>query len=217
MMMHQGMVVNGERAESQGGETTAIRNPATGLTIAEVAAAGEQDVDRAVRGAADAYRQWSRTSPRERRSVLRRIADLVRRDQESLASLESQNAGKPIAAARGEIGAVATTFDFYAGAVDKIHGQTIPSHADGTLLTFREPVGVCGLVVPWNFPMLILAWKVAPALAMGNSVVAKPALTPIRAGPVGRHLRAISSSPPAARLNWGRRASNAHRGGSSSA
>jgi betaine-aldehyde dehydrogenase len=182
MTLQQGMAVNGERSESESGETTAIFSPATGEVIAEVATAGAGDVDRAVRGATDAYQQWRRTSPRERRDVLRRIADLVRRDQESLARIESQNAGKPISAARGEIGAVATTFDYYAGAVDKIHGQTIPSHAHGTLLTFREPVGVCGLVVPWNFPMLILAWKVAPALAMGNAVVAKPAgVTPLSA------------------------------------
>ena len=182
MISLQGMAVNGERSGSESGETTAIRNPATGLVIAEVAVAGAADVDRAVRAASAAQQQWRRTSPRERRDVLCRIADLVRRDQESLAMLESRNAGKPISAARGEIGAVATTFDYYAGAVDKIHGQTIPSHADGTLLTFREPVGVCGLVVPWNFPMLILAWKVAPALAMGNSIVAKPAgVTPLSA------------------------------------
>jgi betaine-aldehyde dehydrogenase len=114
--------------------------------------------------------------------VLRGIADLVRRDQERLASLESANAGKPIAAARGEIGAVATTFDYYAGAVDKFHGQTIPGNADGTLMTFREPIGVCAAITPWNFPMLILGWKTAPALAMGNSVVVKPAeLTPLTA------------------------------------
>ena len=112
--------------------------------------------------------------------MLRGIADLVRRDQERLASLESANAGKPIVAARGEIGAVATTFDFYAGAVDKFHGQTIPGNADGILMTFREPIGVCAAITPWNFPMLILSWKTAPALAMGNSVVVKPAeLTPL--------------------------------------
>jgi betaine-aldehyde dehydrogenase len=119
---------------------------------------------------------------RERRDVLRRIADLIRRDQESLARLESANAGKPIAAARGEIGGVATTFDFYSGAVDKFHGQTIPGNANGTLMTFREPIGVCAAITPWNFPMLILSWKAAPALAMGNSLVVKPAeVTPLTA------------------------------------
>ena len=123
MMLQQGMAVNGERSESESGETTAVHNPATGDVIAEVATASAADVDRAVQGASAGYQQWRRTSPRERRDVLRRIADLVRRDQESLAGIESQNAGKPISAARGEIGAVATTFDYYAGAVDKIHGD----------------------------------------------------------------------------------------------
>lgn len=180
--MTEGLLIDGQRCVSDGAETTAVHNPATGAVLAEVAAATPGDVDRAVRAAAESFGSWRRVSPRERRDILRRIADLVRRDQEQLAQLESRNAGKPIAAARGEIGSVATTFDYYAGAVDKVHGQTIPSHAEGTLLTFREPVGVCGLVVPWNFPMLILAWKVAPALAMGNTVVAKPAgVTPLSA------------------------------------
>ncbi len=184
MTLHEGLAIDGQRLDSDSGETTSIRNPASGAVIAEVASASAGDIDRAVKVAADRFDSgvWRRTSPRERRDVLRRIADFVRRDLERLAQLESQNAGKPIGAARGEIGAVATTFDYYAGAVDKIHGQTIPSHARGTLMTFREPIGVCGLIVPWNFPMLILAWKVAPALAMGNSVVAKPAgVTPLSA------------------------------------
>ena len=112
---------------------------------------------------------------RERRDVLRRIGDLIRRDLEPLARLESQNTGKPIRAARGEIGAVAATFDFYAGVTDKFGGDTISGNAPGTLLTWRHAIGVCAAIVPWNFPMLIAGWKVAPALAMGNTVVLKPA------------------------------------------
>lgn len=180
----EGLFIDGRRHESTTGRSATIHNPATGTAIATVAGGSADDVDRAVRVAGDRYDQgvWRRTSPRVRRDVLRGIADLVRRDLEPLARLESANTGKPLGAATGEIGAVATTFDFYAGAVDKVHGHTIPSHADGTLLTFREPVGVCGVIVPWNYPMLILAWKVAPALAMGNSVVAKPAgVTPLTA------------------------------------
>ena len=180
----EGLAIDGKRIEGESAESTTIRNPATGAAIADVASASVADVNHAVQTAAARFNEgiWRRTSPRERRDVLRRVADLVRRDAEPLARLESSNAGKPITAARGEIGAVAATFDYYAGAVDKIHGQTIPAHAAGTLFTFREPVGVCALIVPWNFPMLILAWKVAPALAMGNSVVAKPAgLTPLSA------------------------------------
>ncbi len=161
-----------------------ISNPATGEQIGRVTRASATDVDRAVAIARDRYEEgvWRRAPVRQRRDVLRSIADLIRRDQERLAVLESTNAGKPIGAARGEIGAVATTFDYYAGAVDKFHGQTIPGNADGTLMTFREPLGVCAAITPWNFPMLILSWKAAPALAMGNSVVAKPAeVTPLTA------------------------------------
>ena len=160
----------------------AVTDPATGETVAEVPEATPDDVDAAVRRAASAQVDWAGASVRTRRDVLRRLADLVRRDLDHLARLESAHAGKPISAARGEVGAAAEVFDFYAGAVDKVHGSTIPGSADGTLLTFREPVGVCAAITPWNFPLLILCWKLAPALAMGNAVVAKPAsLTPLTA------------------------------------
>lgn len=165
------------------GETVVV-DPATGHEVARVARSGTAAAERAVRSAHHVFEtgEWRKAPVRERRDVLRRIADLIRRDQERLAWLESSNVGKPIAAARGEIGAVAAVFDYYAGAVDKVHGQTIPSQAAGTLLTFREPLGVCLAITPWNFPMLIAAWKVAPALAMGNSVVLKPAeATPLTA------------------------------------
>ena len=165
-------------------ESTVLIDPATDLVIDEVPRATIGDVDRAVAQAHKAFEvaTWRLIQLRERRDVLRRIADLVRRDQEKLARIESANAGKPIASARGEIGAVAATFDYYAGAVDKYHGQTIPTQAKGHLFTFHEPLGVCAAVVPWNFPLLILSWKLAPALAMGNSVVAKPAeVTPLSA------------------------------------
>lgn len=163
---------------------TTLINPASNDAIEEVRQFDPAEVDRAVRTAHEAFLRgsWRHAAVRERRDVLRKIADLIRRDQEPLARLESVNTGKPISTARGEIGAVATTFDYYAGAVDKIHGHTIPSQARGTLLTFREPLGVCAAIVPWNFPLVILGWKLAPALAMGNSVVAKPAeVTPLTA------------------------------------
>jgi betaine-aldehyde dehydrogenase len=165
-------------------ESTILIDPATDLVIDEVPRATIGDVDRAVARAHEAFEAgtWRLIQLRERRDVLRRIADLVRRDQEKLARIESANAGKPIASARGEMAAVAATFDYYAGAVDKYHGQTIPTQAKGHLFTFHEPLGVCAAVVPWNFPLLILSWKLAPALAMGNSVVAKPAeVTPLSA------------------------------------
>src|SRR5574341_443562 len=179
-----GLFIDGAQTEASSGAESIIRYPATNAKIARVARASAADVDRAVRAAHRAFQEgaWRRAPVRERRDVLRRIADLVRRDHERLARLESQNAGKPISAARGEIGAVAGAFDYYAGAVDKFHGQTIPGQAKGTLLTFREPIGVCAAITPWNFPMAILSWKVSPALAMGNSVVVKPAeVTPLTA------------------------------------
>lgn len=176
-------VIDGEVGGATADESVII-NPATGGELTRVTRSSPSDVERAVAAASRQYENgvWRRASVRDRRDVLRRIADLIRRDHEYLARLESANTGKPINAARGEIGAVATTFDYYAGAVDKFFGSTIPGNAPGTLLTFREPLGVCAAITPWNFPMVILGWKVAPALAMGNSVVVKPAeVTPLTA------------------------------------
>ena len=119
--------------------------------------------------------------PTDRARLLRRLATLVEEHAEELARIESRNVGKPIAGARGEIGMVAQVFHFYAGAVDKHYGETIPV-AGGVDLTFREPLGVVGLIVPWNFPLNIASWKLGPALACGNTVVLKPAeLTPLSA------------------------------------
>lgn len=193
--------VDGRSEPGTSGEAP-IHDPSTGTQIASVTRGGEADVDRAVRIARERYDEgvWRQAPVRERRDVLRKIAELIRRDQETLAVLESSNAGKPIVAARGEIGAVANTFDFYAGAVDKFHGQTIPGNASGTLLTFREPVGVCAAITPWNFPLVILAWKAAPALAMGNSVVVKPAeVTPLTALALAE--LAVEAGLPAGVLN----------------
>ena len=161
---------------------TVLVNPATAEAIDEVPTFGPDEVDAAIARAHEAFPLWSRASVRERRDVLRRMGDLIKRDQDRLARLESMNTGKPINAARGEIGAVAATFDFYAGVTDKFGGDTIPGNARGTLLTWRHPIGVCAAIVPWNFPMVIAGWKVAPALAMGNTVVLKPAeVTPLSA------------------------------------
>ncbi len=194
------MFVDGTAVESADGTTSTIVDPANGRALADVARSTPSDVDRAVQVAHERFGAWRKTSPGERRDILRRLAGLIRRDQERLARIESSNVGKPISAARGEVGAVAATFDYYAGAVDKIHGQTIPTGAPGTLLTFREPLGVCGLIVPWNFPMLILSWKTAPALAMGNTIVAKPAeVTPLSALALAE--LAVEAGVPAGVLN----------------
>jgi acyl-CoA reductase-like NAD-dependent aldehyde dehydrogenase len=160
---------------------TAILNPATEETIAEVEAAGVEETDAAVARAKEAFPVWRAVAPEDRARLLRRLATLVEEHGEELARLESRNVGKPIAGARGEIGMVAQVFHYYAGAVDKHLGETIPV-AGGVDLTFREPLGVVGLIVPWNFPLNIASWKLGPALACGNAVALKPAeLTPLSA------------------------------------
>ncbi|MEL7208349.1 MAG: aldehyde dehydrogenase family protein, partial [Actinomycetota bacterium] len=175
--------IDGDRAASSE-HTRDLVDPATGEPFCTVADSDPAQAESAVGSAHDRFLAgtWRDAPVRNRRDVLRRIAELIRRDAERLARLESDNVGKPITAARGEVAAAAEVFDFYAGAVDKVGGSTVPGNADGTLLTFREPLGVCLAITPWNFPLVILAWKTAPALALGNSVVAKPAsATPLTA------------------------------------
>ena len=160
---------------------TAVLNPATEEAIAELPSAGVEETDAAVAAAKAAFPAWRAVAPADRARLLRRLAALVEEHGEELALLETRNVGKPIADSRGEVGMVAEVFYFYAGAVDKHHGETIPV-AGGVDMTFREPLGVVGLIVPWNFPIAISSWKVGPALATGNTVVLKPAeLTPLTA------------------------------------
>src|SRR5437773_2634013 len=162
-------------------QVTAILNPATEETIAEIEAAGVEETDAAVARAKDAFPGWRAVAPADRARLLRRLAMLVEEHGEELARLESRNVGKPIAGARGGVGMVAQVFHYYAGAVDKHFGETIPV-AGGVDLTFREPLGVVASIVPWNFPLNIASWKLGPALACGNTVVLKPAeLTPLTA------------------------------------
>ena len=185
----EGLVIGGELVPAADGLQADVHDPANGSVLTRVAEAGGEDVERAVRAAQAAFDPqgpWRRMSSRERGQLLRRIADGLREKADHFAQLESRNAGKPIGAARGEVGAAANCFEYYGGAVDKVAGQTLPVAARGHAFTFREPLGVCALVVPWNFPLLIASWKVAPALAMGNTVVLKPAeLTPLTALALG--------------------------------
>jgi acyl-CoA reductase-like NAD-dependent aldehyde dehydrogenase len=158
-----------------------VVNPATEETIATLPSASAEETDAAVARARAAFPDWRAVAPADRGRLLRRLASLVEEHHEELARIESANAGKPITGARAEIGMVADVFHFYAGAVDKRHGETIPV-AGGIDMTFREPLGVVGLIVPWNFPLNIASWKLGPALACGNTVVLKPAeLTPLSA------------------------------------
>jgi acyl-CoA reductase-like NAD-dependent aldehyde dehydrogenase len=158
-----------------------VLNPATEQPVAELEEAGLEETDAAVIAASAAFPSWAAVAPADRARMLRRLAGLVEEHAEELALLETRNVGKPISDSRGEVAMVAEVFHFYAGAVDKHHGETIPV-AGGVDLTFREPLGVVGLIVPWNFPLAISSWKLGPALACGNTVVLKPAeLTPLTA------------------------------------
>ena len=158
-----------------------VIEPATEGVLAEVAEAGVEDADRAVARAKAAFPAWRAVTPGDRAKLLRRFAAAVADNADELATLEARNVGKPISDARGEVGMVVDVFDYYAGAPERLLGSTIPV-AGGVDMTFREPLGVVVLIVPWNFPIAITSWKLGPALAAGNTVVLKPAgLTPLTA------------------------------------
>lgn len=158
-----------------------IINPADETIIHRIEEPVEADADGAVARARFAFPAWKRLAPAERTRLLRAVARKLEDEHENLARLESLNTGKPLASARGEIGMAIETFHYYAGAGERLLGETIPV-AGGVDVTFREPLGVVALIVPWNFPFTIATWKLAPALAAGNTVVLKPAeLTPLTA------------------------------------
>ena len=168
------------------GATLRVIEPATEQVLAEVREAGIEQADEAVARAKAAFPAWRALTPRDRAGILRRLAAAVESHAEELAQLEARNVGKPISDARGEVGLVVDVFNYYAGAPERLFGETIPV-AGGVDMTFREPLGVVVLIVPWNFPLPIASWKVAPALAAGNTVVLKPAgLTPLTAIELGK-------------------------------
>jgi betaine-aldehyde dehydrogenase len=158
-----------------------VVEPATERTLAEIPRAGVEETDAAVERALRAFGGWRAVSAGDRARLLLRLADLLEERREELALIEARNAGKPIGDARGEMEMVSDTFRYYAGAPERLLGDTIPVPG-GVNMTFREPLGVVGLIVPWNFPLTIASWKMAPALAAGNTLVLKPAeLTPLSA------------------------------------
>jgi betaine-aldehyde dehydrogenase len=162
-------------------ETLTVLEPATEAVLDTIPSAGAEDVDAAVARARAAFPAWRAVAPADRARLLRRISDAVAEHAEELSVLEARNAGKPIGDARGEMGMVSDVFAYYAGAPERLFGDTIPV-AGGQAFTVREPLGVVGLIVPWNFPLTIASWKLGPALAAGNTVVLKPAeLTPLTA------------------------------------
>ena len=163
------------------GNTIEVVDPSTEQVITRLPAAGAEQTDRAVARAKAAFATWRNVAAGDRATILRRVGAAVEEQAVSLARLESRNVGKPINDALGEVGMVAATFAYYAGSPERLTGKTIPVPG-GVNVTFKEPMGVVGLITPWNFPLAIASWGVAPALAAGNTVVLKPArLTPLTA------------------------------------
>jgi acyl-CoA reductase-like NAD-dependent aldehyde dehydrogenase len=162
-------------------EMVRVVEPATEQVMAELPEAGVEETDAAVARAKQAFPAWRQVSPGDRAELMRRVAARIGGHSHELARLEARNVGKPIADARGEVAMVAEVFNYYAGAPERLLGDTIPV-AGGVDFTFREPLGVIGLITPWNFPLSIATWKLGPALAAGNTVVLKPAeMTPLTA------------------------------------
>ncbi|MDQ2677374.1 MAG: aldehyde dehydrogenase family protein [Actinomycetota bacterium] len=178
------LIIGGEHRAAADGATFTTYDPSTGEAICDVSQAGLEDLDLALRAARGAFESavWSSVSATDRGHVLLRVSSLIRERAEEFARLEVLDAGHTIDDARWEANTMADVFEFYAGAANKHHGSVVPTQDTGLGVVMKVPVGVCGLIVPWNFPMLIATWKLAPALAAGNPVVLKPAsLTPLSA------------------------------------
>ncbi|MBT4078061.1 MAG: aldehyde dehydrogenase [Gammaproteobacteria bacterium] len=170
--------IDGRFQSAKSGKTFDTINPATGETLAKLAACNGDDIDLAVSKAREAFDQgcWSKLHPADRKQTLIRLAKLIKRNQHELAVLESLDSGKPVSdCATVDIPETIQCLIWHAEAIDKIYDQTAPTGDDAIAMIVREPVGVVGCVLPWNFPLLMLAWKIAPALAAGNSVIVKPA------------------------------------------
>jgi acyl-CoA reductase-like NAD-dependent aldehyde dehydrogenase len=176
-MTTETLILGGERADAAEGTTFDVIEPAHGVPMAQVAQAGVEDARRAIDVAHRAFEEgaWPRTSGTQRGRILLRASTIVRERLEELATIEARNVGKPINDARDEMGIVADTLEYWGGAANKIFGETIPVQDAGLDVTLREPAGVCVLITPWNFPLAISSWKIAPALACGNTIVVKPA------------------------------------------
>ncbi|KAM4893333.1 retinal dehydrogenase 2 isoform X2 [Cinclus cinclus] len=188
--------INNEWQNSESGRIFPVYNPATGEQICDIQEADKVDTDKAVRAARLAFSLgsvWRRMDASERGHLLDKLADLVERDRAILATMESLNSGKPfLQAFYVDLQGVIKTLRYYAGWADKIHGMTIPVDGDYFTFTRHEPIGVCGQIIPWNFPLLMFAWKIAPALCCGNTVVIKPAeQTPLSALYMGALIKEV--------------------------
>lgn len=198
----QKLLIDGVRVPASSGRSFETLNPTTGEVLARVAEADAADVDAAVRSARAAFEgSWGHMKASERGALLLKLAELIRRNEDELVQLESLDSGKPVSAIRRQdLPAVIDTLTYYAGMADKINGQVIPARPDALTYTVREPLGVVGAIIPWNFPLMIGMWKIAPALACGCTVVLKPAeITPLTALRIGE--LAFEAGFPAGVLN----------------
>lgn len=178
------MYIDGKFTLAQNGGTRDIIDPGNGQLLATVPESTKEDVMLAIKAARKAFDEgdWRKTSALDRSKLLFKVADLIRANAKMLAELETRNCGKPLAEAEYDVTDAANCFEFYAGLATKIHGETMSVPANSFSYVVREPIGVCGQIIPWNFPLLMAAWKLAPALAAGNTVILKPSeLTPITA------------------------------------
>ena len=194
------LFINNEWVDASSGKTFPTMNPATGEKICDVAEGDKADVDKAVKAATDAFKlgsPWRTMDARDRGMLLNRLADLIERDRQYLASLETLDNGKPYTMAYlGDVFLTIDHYRYYAGWADKEHGKVIPVRGDYFAWTRHEPVGVCGQIIPWNFPLVMQAWKLGPALAMGNTVVMKTAeQTPLTANYVANLIREAGFPP----------------------
>ena len=185
------LFIDGEFIDAASGETLATLNPHDNSTIAEVALAGREDVDRAVAAAQRAFPRWSRTSGAERGRILLKLADLIEANAEALARLETMDTGHPLRDSRTlDVPRTAACFRYFGGMADKFEGSVVPVEAGFLNYVLRDPVGVVGQVVPWNFPLMFTSWKMGPALAAGNCIVMKPAeITPLSALKIAELMR----------------------------
>jgi aldehyde dehydrogenase (NAD+)/betaine-aldehyde dehydrogenase len=170
-----GLFINGESVEPASGEIRELREPATGALLARAAMAGEPDVDRAVEAARAALEgPWAKTPPNDRSRLMHALADAIVANRKELTELETRNVGKALTSVKGEVAVSAENFRWYASAIASIAGRTTPIGSSILAYTLKEPVGVAGQIVPWNYPIMMAAWKLAPALAAGCTVVFKP-------------------------------------------
>jgi acyl-CoA reductase-like NAD-dependent aldehyde dehydrogenase len=170
-----GLFINGELVEATAGEVRELSEPATGVSLARAAMGGSDDVDCAVDAARAALEgDWARTAPTERSRLLHALADAIHENRKELAELETRNVGKAISSVKGEIAAAVENFRFFASAIATIEGRAHPVGGSALYYQLREPVGVCAQIVPWNYPLMMAAWKLSPALAAGCTVVLKP-------------------------------------------